>query len=170
MLNCHLGSIRNESKFNPFYDHVIHESQSLTANSELPKSRKLPRMLGHGSSAPHQHLSPRDMCRQEAVDTVSEEVKRRFDQSDIKLIQDVETLLLIVNGTVTHTLSDALVRFFEGDIEVERLKIQLGMLPDMIKTALNGSIRQATNVRTIADAMMQSEIYQNMLCEVNKVF
>ena len=173
VLTSHMGSIRNESTFNRFYDHVIHESQSLTADPELPRSRKLPRRLDHGSSEHHQHLSPRDMYRQayyEAIDTVSEEVKRRFDQSDIQLIQDVETLLLTsANGTVTHTLSDALVRFFEGDVDAERLKVQLGMLPDMIKTALNGSIKRVTNVRTIADAMMQSEIYQNMLCEVNKV-
>jgi len=38
-----------------------------------------------------------------------------------------------------------------------------------IKTSLNGTIKQVTNVRTIADSMMQSEIYQNMLCEVNKI-
>jgi len=61
----------------------------------------------------------------EAIDTISEEVKRRltnFDQSDIQLIQDIEILFLTSpNGTVTHTLSDALVRFFEGDI----LKVQL---------------------------------------------
>ena len=43
------------------------------------------------------------------------------------------------------------------------------MLPDVIKTALDGTIKIVTNVRTIADAMMKSDIYQNMLCEVNKV-
>ena len=43
------------------------------------------------------------------------------------------------------------------------------MLPDVIKTALDGTIKRVTNVRTIADAMMKSDIYQNMLCEVNKV-
>ena len=173
MLTSHLCSIRNESTFNRFYDHVIHESQSLTAEPELPRSRKLPRRLDHGSSAPHVHLCARDMYRQayyEAVDTVSEEVKRRFDQSDIQLIRDIETLLLTsANGTITQTLSEALVRFFEGDVDVERLKVQLCMLPDTIKTAFDGSIKRVTNVRTIADAMMKLEIYQNMLCEVNKV-
>ena len=172
VLTSHLCSIRNESTFNRFYDHVIHESQSLTAEPELPRSRKLPRRLDHGSSAPHVHLCARDMYRQayyEAVDTVSEEVKRRFDQSDIQLIRDIETLLLTsANGTIAQTLSEALVRFFERDVDVERLKVQLCMLPDTIKTAFDGSIKRVTNVRTIADAMMKSEIYQNMLCEVNK--
>ena len=40
------------------------------------------------------------------------------------------------------------------------------MLPDLIKTSLSGSIK---NVRTIVDAFIQSHIYQNMLCEVNKI-
>ena len=43
------------------------------------------------------------------------------------------------------------------------------MLPDVIKTALEGSIKTVTNVRTIADAMLKSKIYQNMLSEVNKM-
>jgi len=64
-------------------------SQSLTAEPELPRNHKLPRRLDHGSSAPHQHLCTRDIYQQayyEAIDTVSEEVKGRFDQSDIQLI------------------------------------------------------------------------------------
>jgi len=35
VLTSHLCSIRNESTFNRFYDHVIHESQSLTVEPEL---------------------------------------------------------------------------------------------------------------------------------------
>ena len=123
VLTSHLHSIRNESTVNRFYDHVIQESQSLTAEPSLPRNRKLPRRLDHESSAPHQHLCARDMYRQTyfvAIDTVSEEIKRRFDQSDIQLIQDIETLLLVsANGNVTDTLSQALVRFLEGDIDVE---------------------------------------------------
>jgi len=57
-----------------------------------------------------------------------------------------------------HKLSEALIKFLKGDVDAERLKVQLCMLPDTIKTALNGTIKRVTNVRTIADAMMQSEI------------
>ena len=55
------------------------------------------------------------------------------------------------------------------DVEIDRLKVQLHMLPDLINTALAGSIKKVTNVRTIVDALVKSEIYQNMLCEANKV-
>ena len=43
------------------------------------------------------------------------------------------------------------------------------MLPDLVNMALAGSIKKVTNVRTIADAFIQSEIYQSMLCEINKI-
>ena len=34
------------------------------------------------------------------------------------------------------------------------------MLPDMIKTAFNSSVKQVVNVRTIVSAMLESEVYQ----------
>lgn len=47
----------------------------------------------------------------------------------------------------------------------------MAILPDVIKTTFNGTIKKVTNIRTITDAMhmMQSSIYQNMLCELNKL-
>ena len=45
------------------------------------------------------------------------------------------------------------------------------MVHDMIKTAYDGTnitIRHVTNIRTIADALQQSEMYTNLLSEVNK--
>ena len=47
------------------------------------------------------------------------------------------------------------------------MKIQLLMVADMIKTSLKDkmAIKEVTNVRTIADAMQQSEIYKGMLTE-----
>ena len=56
-----------------------------------------------------------------------------------------------------------------GDVNIEQLKVQLAMLPDVIKIAFNCSIKKVTNIRTITDAMTKSTIYQNMLCELNKL-
>ena len=56
-----------------------------------------------------------------------------------------------------------------GDVSIEQLKVQLAMLPDVIKIAFNGSIKKVTNIRTITDAMTKSTIYQNMLCELDKL-
>lgn len=173
LLASHLTSMRNEHMFNRFYDQTIQESRSLTEEPKLPRNRKLPRRIDHGSSAPHHHSCAKDRYRQiyyEAIDTVTEEVRRRFDQSDIRLIREIENLLLnAANGTSIDTLPQEIANILVGDVDVERLKVQLCMLPDVIKTALEGSIKRVTNVRTIADAMLKSEIYQNMLSEVNKM-
>ena len=51
------------------------------------------------------------------------------------------------------------------------VKIQLSMVADMIKTSLTDkiTIKEVTNVRTIADIMQQSEIYKGMLTEIDKI-
>ena len=92
------------------------------------------------------------------------------NEEEIQLVPQVSAVKhQSVKKSNEETVSEALVRFLEGDVDMEHLKVQLCMLPDTIKTAFDGSIKRVTNVRTIADVMMKSEIYQSMLCEVNKV-
>ena len=173
MLVSHLDSLRKDTMFNRFYLNAIEESKSLTGEPKLPRSRKVPRRIDHGTSEGHRHLSPKDMYRQtyyEAIDVVAEKVKRRFDQPDIRIIRDIENVLLkCANEGSTDLLTEQIVEFLGSDVHVERLKFQLAMLPDLIKTAFDGSIKKVTNIRTITDAMEKSSIYQNMLCEVNKL-
>ena len=87
-------------------------------------------------------------------------------------IKEIENLLLnAANSRDTEPISDVVLKFLDNDVDYSQLKIQLLMLPDMIKTAFanNISIKKVTNVRTIADAMHQSEIYSGMLSEIDKV-
>ena len=172
LLASHLKSLRTETMYNRFYDHTVEESGSLTEEPKLPRIRKAPRRIDHGSS-PHTYACAKDMYRHayyEALDLVSEEVERRFQQSDINTIKEIEVVLLSAsNGDVIDSLPDTVVDFLKNDLEVDRLKVQLHMLPDLINTALAGSIKKVTNVRTIVDALVKSDIYQNMLCEVNKL-
>ena len=64
------------------------------------------------------------------------------------------------NGDVIDTLPDTAVDFLKNDVEIDRLKIQFHMLPDLINTALAGSFKKITNVRTIVDALVKSNIYR----------
>ena len=61
--------------------------------------------------------------------------------------------------------------YLKDDVDCERFKVHLSMLPDLIKTAFKDSVpmKKVTNVRTIAEAMEQSTIYKDMLSEVDKV-
>ena len=43
------------------------------------------------------------------------------------------------------------------------------MIPTLITTALDGTVKKVTNIRTIADAMEKSNVYKNLLTEVDKL-
>ena len=78
---------------------------------------------------------------------LSEEVERRFQQPDIKIIKEIEVLLLsALNGDVLKTLPDSVVDFLKNDVEIDRLIIQLNMVPDLINTSLSGSIKKVTTL------------------------
>ena len=170
VLVSHLDSLRKETMFGRFYLNTIEESKSMTGE---PRNRKLPRRLDDGPSEAHRHSSPKDMYRQtyyEAIDVVAEEVKRRFDQPDICMIRDIENLLLkSANEGTIDLLSKKIIKFLGVDVNIKRLKVQLAMLPDVIKTAFDGSVKKVTNIRTITEAMTKSSLYQNMLSELDRL-
>ena len=43
------------------------------------------------------------------------------------------------------------------------------MLPDLIKAAFVNSVKEVVNIRTIANAMLESHVYQRMLTEIDKL-
>ena len=133
----------------------------------------MPRRFDEGET-PHRYVEPKDRYRHiyyEALELVAGEVERRFDQPDLCIIKDLEVLLLsAANGELGEGYtSDALSSYIVGDVDQPRLKVQLKMIPDMIKTAFDGSIKKVTTVRTLTDAMNKSEIYKRMLSEVDKL-
>ena len=98
------------------------------------------------------------------------EVQRRFDQADLKIVKEIEVLLLnATNGEVVQSLPSTVLDYVGNDFDQERLKCQLSLIPDMFKTATDGSINKVTHIRTIADIMQRSSIYRGMLSEVFKL-
>ena len=61
----------------------------------------------------HQHSCATNRYRQiyyEPIDIVTEEVKRQFDQSDVRMIREIESLLLkSASGTCSDTLPQEMV-------------------------------------------------------------
>ena len=174
LLVSHLKTLRTEAQFNRFYEQVLAESLKLTDEPKLPRNRKIPKRYNQGEPS-HQYLVPKDKYRHtyfETLELAFGEVERRFEQSDLCRIKDIENLLLdAANGRDTEPISDAVLDLLKSDVDCNRLKIQLLMVPDMIKTAFACElpIKKVTNVRTVASAMKQSEIYKGMLNEINKV-
>lgn len=174
LLVSHLRSLRTDAQFNRFYEQVLSLSSSLTEEPRLPRVRKLPKRFDQGEH-PHKYASPKDKYRQtyfETLDLAVGEVERRFQQSDLHIVKDIENLLLnAANRREIEPISDVVTKFLENDIDPERFKVQLLMVADMIKTAYANStpVIKVTNVRTISEAMVQSEIYKGMLSEIDKV-
>lgn len=166
-----MSTLRSDDKFTVFYDDVLQSSEGLTDEPVLPRYRKIPRRLDDGSQ-PHRFASPKDRYRHayfEALEQTCGEIERRFDQSDLSVVLKIESLLLnSANGqhTLAPELHDILAKY---RIDIDRLKIQIAMLSDTIKTAFDGSVKTVTNVRTIADALNRSSVVRGMLTEVDKL-
>ena len=86
------------------------------------------------------------------------------------VIREIEDLLIkSSNGKKISDISAKLQNYFTPDIDQNRLKCQLSLLSDMIKSAYQNQVHTVTNVRTIVEAMNKSEIYKSMLIEVYKL-
>ena len=173
LLSSHYSSLRNEAAFTSFYKTVLELSSSLTDGPVLPRYQKAPKRFE--GAQPHRFSSPEEMYRVtyfEALDYACGEVQRRFDQSDLATVSEIESLLLDAsNGKTPTEISTTVQDFFREKIDLSRFNIQLQMLPDALKTAFPGSnsIKAVTSIRTIADALNQSDVVKGMLSEVDKV-
>lgn len=169
-----MKSLRTEANFNLFYDEVKQASSCLTEEPILPRYRKTPKRYDDGSN-PHQYQSPRHRYRHayfEVLEVIAGEVNRRFDQPDLKIIRDIENLMINASNQATFNVSDELVTYLKDDIDCTRLKHQLLTIPDLVRTAFSAdsvTIKKVTNVRTIADAMDKCNIYKGMLTEIDKL-
>ena len=85
----------------------------------------------------------------------------------------VESLLLgSANGKDVPEILEQVAAYFRDKVDLGRLKIQLVVLLDAIRTASSGTattIKKVTNVRTIADLFKEIDIFKGMLNEVEKV-
>ena len=149
---------RSDSTFDQFYGAVLTASQNLTDEPVLPRRRKLPARLDYG--APSYHPStPADLYRQkhfEALNVVCEEIKRRFDQQNLKIVVDMESLLIDSANGLTRTVPDSITAMYRRDLDKERLAVHLKMLPDVIKQygmVVGLPIKRVTSIRTLCDAL-----------------
>ena len=169
MLQSHFSSLRSEEKFSSFYSNAVKSSEGLTDEPILPRYRRVPRRLD-GGAHPHRFTCPEDRNRHayfEVLEQACGETENRFNQSDLSVVSDIESLLVdAANGEDVSEIPTVLTKY---NIDIARLKTQLRILPDTITTAFTGSVKKVTNVRTIAEALNQSNIVKGMLGEVDKV-
>lgn len=95
------------------------------------------------------------------------QLKIRFEQREFQAVCDMEEMLLNAANGRQFDIPKSLAELYVKDINLDRLKIQLKMLPDFMK-AVNETVKDITNVRTICDALTSdsSMLGKKMLSEV----
>jgi len=83
------------------------------------------------------------------------------------------SLLDAANGTFSGELPQEL-QMYKNDIDLTRLKVQLQMMPDLIRTRNQlptnlVPIKKVTNVRTICDVMNDVSVSKDMLSQVHRL-
>ena len=114
----------------------------------------------------------------EVLDLLNNELKRRFQQErGMPVAQTIEKLLIDhANGTQTDESLPKELDIYKSDLDFVKLKFQLKMLPDLVKTqnqqeanSIMIPITRVTNVRTVAEILNQVSISKTMLSEVSRL-
>ena len=171
----YLRKLRSEEEYSKFYEQVVQQSQGLTDEPVLPRKRKIPKRVNDGAD-PHQHLCPKDWYRQqyfEALDEVTNELSRRFDQKDIQTVVEMEKLLLSASVSGKDIVIPEIVEnTYQNDFQMEHLKAQLKMLPDLIarhKELTGNAIKRVTNIRTLCDVMNGNPVAKRMCPDLHSL-
>ena len=100
-----------------------------------------------------------------------EEIKRRFDQKDLKVVADMESLLLdSANGLIRVVPESIVSMYCSRDLDKEHLAIHLRMLPNVIEQYNFNSgcvIKKVTSIRTLCDVLNFSGGGNQLLSQVH---
>jgi hypothetical protein len=145
----------------------------------LPRYRQPPRRPGTEGAVGHAFSTPESYFRKqyfEVLDLLANELKRHFQQKrGLPMAAMIETLLVTAANSTTIDLElPEELQLYENDIDLNKLKTQLQMLPDFVQTRNVKipnciPIKSISNVRTICDIMNEINISKEMLSEVLKL-
>ena len=114
---------------------VLTASKDLTDEPVLPRCRKLPQHFDSGAPC-FQPSTPRGLYRLnyfESLGTVCEEIRRWFDQEDLKVVADMESLLLDSANGMNPSIPQVITAMYTRELDEDRLATHLKMLPDVIQ-------------------------------------
>ena len=153
---------------------TVKEAKDITDEPILPRQKRLPQRYDDGSIN-YNYTSPQEYYRRlyyEVLDLLVNELSRRFDQKTFDILEEFERLLLdSCNGT-TVLPSSSFKKMYQSDISMDRLSLQLPMLPDLVKTANekhNMGIRRVTSINTLCEVFEKCSFAKTMLSEVSKL-
>ena len=174
MANNFLERQRSDSAFNLFYETVV-RAESITNEPTLPRQRQIPHRINDGCPN-YQFSSPKDYFRQqyfETLDLLRSEIMRRFNQPTFDIMSEMENMLVHSCNQIDENKDyKNFEEMYKDDIDINKLKIQLSLLPDVLKTSNEEhkmGIKKVTKVKTICEMFNVCKFPKTMLSEVDKV-
>ena len=98
-----------------------------------------------------------------------EEIKRRFDQDVLKVVVEIEQLLLDSANAIAMTIPESVTSIYRSDLDIQRRSVHLQMLPDAIKQYKDPSglpIQKVTSIRTLCN-VLNTAIIKQLLSQVH---
>ena len=165
---------RDPLAFESFYSSVVEEARELTEDPVLPRQRHIPRRVDDG--APNHHFqTPEDFFRQqyfEVLDLLMNEITQRFNQPAFSVLHEMEKMIIDSCNGKTHAISPNFEGLYAYCLDIPKLKAQLSLLPDVLKTGnidYKMGIKKVTTINTVCQLFETCKFPKTMLEEVHKV-
>ena len=162
---------RNPAAFARFYEEAVAESEDKTEPPVLPRYRRKPKKIDDGEPE-HRFTNVEDYYRQqyiEIMETMAGELKSRFEQKDLKVVLELESILIKAANGEKPEISRDVKSLYANDLDFDRLKNQLSMLPDLVRdTKLDGiPVKQVTRVQTLCQIFNAAPFSKSLFNEVD---
>ncbi|XP_044869697.1 zinc finger MYM-type protein 1-like [Mauremys mutica] len=159
-----LSGMRTDSSYNRFWETTVEKARNLYLDEPtLPRKRKPPRWLDHGS-LPHTFSDPKDYFHKkyvEIIDACKVAIEQRFSTESFTFAVKLEKLITeAANGSKQDIVQ--ISEAFHGDINMEKLFLHLEMLSDICR--LRNC--QLTSVSEVKQFLKQNEGLSDLLSEV----
>ncbi|MGH0149887.1 UNVERIFIED_CONTAM: hypothetical protein FKN15_058358, partial [Acipenser sinensis] len=156
-------------QFATLWQGCMNKTRQLEVNEpQLPRQRRLPRKRDSSSDTAYSFSTPEDYYRQthfQILDVLINQIKDRFDQDSYKICVQIESLLL--SATLPNNMSfiafEEVTSHFGSDVDSDRLKNQLAVLPELMCG------KGANSVRDIAKEINELGLAVHLYSEVAKL-
>ena len=102
------------------------------------------------------------------LSVVKGELERRFHQDNFLFVRSIEAVLISSANGRPFSLDEKFKDVYSKDIDMERLHLQLQMLPDAIKTSAT-KIKEVTKINAICSVLNDQPGIKGLLSEVHKL-
>ena len=108
----------------------------------------------------------------EVLGLLISEIRRRFHQPSFTILHDIERLLVNSCNATNVEFPQSVADICAADLKVDCLRVQLSMLPDVIRTAnkeCGFTVNKVTSLTTICEIFNACEFPKTMLNEVHRL-